>query len=153
LLLVSPSELPPAALGEGTAFAQLLRERGYEVAELVFNLGSGESRDHVYATAVAQASAYDVVVFGEWELIKRYVNWSDQWQEELIGALHQANPELIVVAWHNPAAILRCSQVPSFLTAYGNTRAQVAAVVATLTGEQAPTGHLPITLPEVASNE
>ena len=149
LLLVSPDQLPPAASGDGTAFAELLRERGYEVTELVFNLDSGGSRDYVYATAVAQALAYDVVVFGEWELIKRDVNWGDRWQEELIGALHQTGRPPIVVAWHNPAAILRCSQVPAFITAYGNTRAQVAAVVAALTGEQTPAGHLPITLPEV----
>ena len=107
----------------------------------------------MYATAVAQASAHDAVVFGEWELIKHYVNWSDRWQEELIGALRQTGPALIVVAWHNPAAILRCSQVPAFLTAYGNTRAQVAAVVAVLTGEQVPMGHLPITLSGVVPNE
>ena len=149
LLLVSPDQLPPAASGDGTVFAELLRERGYEVTELVFNLDSGGSRDYVYVTAVAQALAYDVVVFGEWELIKRDVNWGDRWQEELIRALHQTSHPLIVVAWHNPAAILRCSQVPAFITAYGNTRAQVAAVVAALTGEQTPVGHLPITLPEV----
>ena len=151
LLLVSPSQLPPAVSGDGTAFAELLRERGYEVTELVLDVNSHKRRNYVYATAVARAPAHDVVIFGEWALIKRYVNWNDQWQEELIGALHQTGAALIVVAWYNPAAILRCSQVPTLLTAYGNTRAQVAAVVAVLTGEQSPAGHLPITLPEVIS--
>ena len=146
LLLISPSQLPTAASGDGTAFAELLRQRGYEVFELVFDLNSDQSRNYVYATAVSHAWAYDAVVFGEWELIKRYVNWNDSWQEQLIGALHQTNSSLIIVTWHNPAAILRCSQVQSFLTAYGNTPAQVAAVVAVLTGEQVPTGHLPISL-------
>ena len=79
--------VPPAASGGGSAFAELLREKGYEVTELLFNLNSGDSRNYVYQTAVASAPAFDAVVFGEWELIKRYVNWGDQWQEELIGAL------------------------------------------------------------------
>ncbi|MBU0704733.1 MAG: glycoside hydrolase family 3 protein [Chloroflexi bacterium] len=153
LLLISPDQLPPAASENGTAFAELLRGRGYEVTELVFNLDFSESRDYVYATAVAQAPAHDVVIFGEWELTKRYINWDDQWQENLIGVLHQTSPKLIVVAWHNPASILRCPQVPAFLTAYGNTPAQVAAVVAVLTGEHVPTGHLPITLSEAIPTE
>jgi beta-N-acetylhexosaminidase len=153
LLLISPSQLPPAASASGTLFAELLRERGYEVNELVFNLDSGGSRDYVYASAVAQAATYEAVVFGEWELIKRYVNWDDRWQEDLVGALHQAGCAPIVVAWHNPAAILRCPQVSAFLTAYGNTRAQVAVVVAALSGEQVPEGRLPVTLPGVVPNE
>ena len=153
LLLVSPRQLPPAASGGGTTFAELLRERGYEVTELVLDMNSSKGRNYVYATAVAQAPAHDAVVFGEWALIKRYVNENDRWQEGLIEALHQTGSALIVVAWYNPAAILRCPQVPAFLTAYGNTRAQVAAVVAVLTGEQMPTGHLPITLSEVVPNE
>jgi hypothetical protein len=52
-----------------------------------------------------------------------------------------------VAAWHNPAAALRCPQVSTFLTAYGNTRAQVAAVVDVLVGASAPTGVLPMTIP------
>ncbi len=153
LLLVSPNQLPPAASGDGSTFAQLLRERGYQITELTFNLDSGESRDYVYANALAQAAAHDVVIFGEWELVKRYINWDDRWQEELVETLRQSTFSLIVVAWHNPAAIQRCAQAPTFLTAYGNTRAQVAAVVAALTGEQPPLGHLPITLPEVISDQ
>lgn len=147
LLLISPNTLPPAASRQGTLFAELLRARGYPVTELVVNLDAAESRDSVYASALARASAQDVVIFGEWELIKRYMNWCDQWQEELIARLGKSGPPLIVVAWHNPAAILRCSQVSTFLTAYGNTRAQVAAVVAVLTGKQSPTGRLPMTVP------
>ena len=153
LLLVSPQELPPAASGGGTQFAELLRQRGYEVAELVFNLDAGGSRDYVYVAAVAQAPAHDVVVFGEWELIKRYVNWNDQWQEQLIADLEQEGSPVVVVAWHNPAAILRCPPGIPFLTAYGNTRAQVAAVVAVLAGEQVPMGHLPLTLAGTAPGE
>ena len=147
LLLISPSHLPPAVSHDGTLFAELLRERGYEVTEFVLNLDSSESREHVYASAVAQAPWHDIVILGEWELIKRYVNWSDQWQEALIEDLGQTGHPLIVVAWHNPAAILRCPQVSTFLTAYGNTRAQVAAVVDVLVGESTPAGVLPMTIP------
>ena len=147
LLLVSPDDLPAAASGTGTAFADLLRRRGYTVTELVFNVGSAQSRKQVRAQALAQAAAHDLLVFGEWQLITRYVNDDDLWQEQLIGALVEANPRLVVVSWYNPAAILRCPQVPAFLTAYGDTPAQVAAVAAVLTGDQEPTGHLPMTLP------
>lgn len=147
LLLISPNHLSPAAARDGTLFAELLAGRGYEVTEFVLDLDSNESREYVYANAMAQAPLHDVVIFGEWELIKRYVNWGDQWQEELIEGLGQAGPPLIVVAWHNPAAALRCPQVSTFLTAYGNTRAQVAAVVDVLVGASAPTGVLPMTIP------
>jgi beta-N-acetylhexosaminidase len=147
LLLISPDHLPPAVSGDGTLFAELLCARGHEVTEFVFNLDSGESREYVYASATAQAPWHDIVIFGEWELIKRNVNWGDQWQEDLIQELGQAGPPLIVVAWHNPAAILRCPRVSSFLTAYGNTRAQVTAVVGVLVGESASIGVLPMTIP------
>jgi beta-N-acetylhexosaminidase len=153
LLLVSPSQLPSAASGGGTAFAELLRERGYEVTELVLDMNSNNRRNYVHATAVARASTHDAVIFGEWALIKRYVNENDRWQEKLIGALDQTGTALTVVAWYNPAAILRCPPAPAFLTAYGNTRAQVAAVVAVLTGEHTPTGRIPIALPEVVPNK
>lgn len=146
LLVISPSELPRATEGQGTRFAQLLRERGYLVDELLFNPNT-DSRAEVAASAVAQSPGYDVVLFGEWELIKRFVNWGDVWQEELIGALQQSSRTLIVVAWHNPAAILRCPEVTEFVAAYDNSAAQVAAVAAVLSGEHKPTGELPLPLP------
>jgi beta-N-acetylhexosaminidase len=153
LFLVSPDQLPPAASGEGSALAELLQGKGYETTELVFNLNSSASRDYVQTTALAQAPQYDTVIFGEWELIKRYVNWDDQWQEQLIQRLYQTSRNLIVVSWHNPAATVRCSQVPTFLVAYGNTPVQVSAVGTVLVGEQVPSGNLPISLLEVMPNE
>jgi beta-N-acetylhexosaminidase len=153
LLVISPNHLPFAVSQDSTVLAELLRERGYEVDEIVFNLDSDGSRDYVSSVIRPQVPMYDSVIFGEWELIKRYVNWGDQWQEKLITDLSQSNAHLIVVAWHNPAAILRCPHTTTFLTAYGNTHAQVAAVVAALTGEQVPSGRLPITLPEVTKDE
>ncbi len=147
LLLVSPWQLPRVPSGKRTTFAKLLRERGYEVTELTFDLGSQQSRTDVYAAAMSEAAAHDVVIFGEWELIKRYVNWGQTWQERLVADLDQQNSDLIVVAWHNPAASLRCPQDATFLSAYGNTEAQVTAVVAILAGDRVPTGALPLSLP------
>jgi hypothetical protein len=132
---------------DGTLFAELLRERGCDVTELVLNLDSSESREYVHTSAMAQAPLHDIVMFGEWELIKRHINWDDQWQEALIEDLGQTGPPLIVVAWHNPAAILCCPQVSTFLTAYGNTCGQVAAVVNVLVGESTPASVLPMTIP------
>ncbi len=148
LLVISPNTLPPAASSKGTLFGELLRGQGYRVTELVLNLDSPLNRTQVYASATAQASTHDLIIFGEWELIKRYVNSNDTWQERLIADLGKSGCPLIVVAWHNPAAILRCPQVSTFLTAYDNTRAQVAAVVAVLVGSQLPAGHLPMPLPK-----
>lgn len=147
LLLISPVDLPPGASSDGTLFAELLRERGYDVAELIMNLDSSESRAYVSANATAQAPLHDTVIFGEWQLIKEYVNRGDRWQEALIEDLSQSGSPLIVVAWHNPAALMRCPQASSFLTAYGNTPAQVAAVVSVLVGESEPAGVLPMTIP------
>lgn len=147
LLLVSPRQLPRVPSGERTTFARLLRQRGYDVTEMTFDLGSQQSRTDVYAGATAQAGSYDAIIFGEWELIKRYVNWSQTWQERLLDDLQKQNSHLIIVAWHNPTAILRCPQGASFLTAYGPTDAQVSAVTAILVGDRAPTGDLPLSLP------
>jgi beta-N-acetylhexosaminidase len=98
LLVISPDSLPPAASHDGTWFGELLRSQGYAVTELVLNLDSSVSRNQVSASAVAQAPAHDVVIWGEWELIKRYVNSDDQWQEQLIARLGKGTTPLIVVA-------------------------------------------------------
>ena len=147
LLLLSPDELPPATAGEGTLLAQALRQRGFEVTELVFNLDQSNSRDAIYAQALRAAPANDVIIFGEWELVKRYVNWSDQWQERLIAALQQSGKPVITIAWRDPGAIIRIPQMPTFIIAYGTTAAQVRAVVKVITGQVVPQGHLPLTIP------
>lgn len=146
LLLISPHALPPASSRDGTLFAELLRQQGYQVTELVLNLDSSESRASVSANAMARASVHDVVIFGEWELVKRYINWDDRWQEDLVAKLGKSGRPLIVVAWHNPAALLRCPQLLTFLTAYGNTSAQVAAVAAVLMGKHLPSGRIPMSV-------
>lgn len=148
LLLVSPRQLTKASSGKGTALAELLRTRGYDVGEQIFDLDSEQSRSNVYSASMAQAALYDAVIFGEWELVKRYINSGQTWQERLIRDLQQQNANLVVVAWHNPAAILRCPQVSTFLTAYGDTQAQIEAVVATLVGDSVPAGTLPLSLSE-----
>jgi beta-N-acetylhexosaminidase len=147
LLILSPDELPPASTGHGTLLAQELRQQGFEVTELVFNLNLSSSRDTAYAEALRLAPLSDLVVFGEWELVKRYANWSDQWQEQLIAALQQSGKPVIVIAWRDPGAILRVSQMPTFLTAYGTTAGQVRAVAKVLTGQAEAQGSLPLTIP------
>ena len=146
LLLLSPDELPPATAGEGTLLAQTLRQRGFEVTELVFNLDQSNSRDTTYAQALRAAPANDVIIFGEWELVKRYVNWSDQSQERLIAALQQSGKPVITIAWRDPGAIVRVPQIRAFIIAYGTTAAQVRAVVKVITGQAVPQGHLPLTI-------
>jgi beta-N-acetylhexosaminidase len=146
LLILSPDELPPADFGEGTLLAQELRQQGFDVTELVFNLDQSDSRDAIFADALTAASEHDVVIFGEWELVKRYANWSDQWQEMLVGALLQSGKPVIVIAWHDPGAIIRVAQIPTFIIAYGNTTGQVRAVAKVITGQATPQGHLPLTI-------
>lgn len=145
ILVVSPDHLSSTASGQGTLFGELLRQAGYSVTEVVLNLNSVESRNQVYA--MARTQYYDSIVFGEWELIKREVNWGDQWQATLIAYLNGLDSPLIVIAWHNPAAIVRCPADVSFLTAYGNTDAQVKAIIGVLTGELGQKGQLPMTFP------
>lgn len=147
LLIVSPEELPPGASGRGTLLAEALRERGFEVTELVFNPALGSSQGVTYAAALEAAPEHDAILFGEWELVKRWVNGSDRWQETLIAALQQSGKPVIVVSWHNPGAIARLPEVPTFLAAYGPTASQVKGVVEVLTGQAAPQGHLPLTIP------
>ena len=147
LLVLSPDELPPASTGNGTLLAQELRQQGFEVTELVFNLNRSTSRDTTYAEALRLAPLNDLVIFGEWELVKRYANWSDQWQEQFIAALQQSGKPVIVIAWRDPGAILRVPQVLTFLTAYGTTTGQVRAVAKVLTGQADAQGHLPLTIP------
>ena len=144
LLILSPDELPPAS--SGTLLAQELRQRGFEVTELVFNLDRGASRDATYAEALRAAPEHDVVIFGEWELVKRYANWSDQWQEELVAALQQSGKPIMVIAWRDPGAIIRVPWIPTFVVAYGTTAGQVKAVVKIITGQATPRGRLPLTI-------
>jgi beta-N-acetylhexosaminidase len=124
----------------------LLREQGWEVVELVFDLDRASSREAVYAQAVKAAPGYDLVLFGEWELLKRSANQSDHWQESLIAALLKNGRQVLMVVWRDPGAILRVPQVPTCLVAYGTTSAQVKAVAKVLTGQAMPQGHLPLTL-------
>jgi len=145
LLLISPDQLPFTASGN-SLLAETLQAQGYEVRELVFNVANQDSRSAVYANALALASNYDQIVFGEWELVKRRINVGDVWQENLIAALYARNPQLIVVAWHNPAASLLCPEGATVLTAYGNTPGQVKAIAAALAGDISPTGVLPLSL-------
>ena len=147
LLLLSPDELPPASTGHGTLLAQELRQQGLEVTELVFNLDRSNSRNSTYAEALRAAPANDLVIFGEWELVKRYANSSDQWQEQLIAALQQSGKPVMVIAWRDPGAILRIPEMPAFLTAYGTTAGQVRAVAKVLTGQADAQGSLPLTIP------
>jgi beta-N-acetylhexosaminidase len=146
LLVLSPDALPPASTGEGTLLAQELRQRGFEVTELVFNLDQSDSRDAIYAEALGAAPEHDVVIFGEWELVRRYANWSDQWQERLVTALQQSENAVILISWHDPGAIIRVPQIPTFVIAYGTTTGQVKAVVKVITGQSPPQGHLPLTI-------
>ncbi len=144
LLVISPIVLPPSADGTTTLLAELLRTQGYEVTELKLDLDSNQNREAVRAQARAQAETYDAVIFGEWELIKREINWQDHWQAQFMTELNALNSHLIVVAWHNPAAVLRCPPAAAVITDYGDTRAQVAAVVEALIGSLLPAGHLPL---------
>jgi len=146
LLILSPDELPPASAGEGTLLTQELRQRGFEVTELVFNLDQSDSRDATYAEALRAAPEHDVVIFGEWELVKRYANWSDQWQETLVAALQRSGKPVIMIAWRDPGAIIRVPQIPTFVIAYGTTTGQVRAVVKVITGQAPPLGRLPLTI-------
>jgi beta-N-acetylhexosaminidase len=146
LLVLSPDELPSASAGEGTLLAQELRQRGFEVTELVFNLDQSDSRDTTYAEALRAAPEHDIVIFGEWELVKRYANWSDQWQETLATALQQSGKPVIMIVWHDPGALIRLPQIPTSIIAYGATTGQVRAVVKVITGQAPPLGHLPLTI-------
>jgi beta-N-acetylhexosaminidase len=146
LLVISPNHLPPSSDGQGTLFGERLRRRDYQVEEWVLDLNSAESRASVLTRITTEAAAYDHVIVGEWELIKRAINWGDTWQETLISTLQGQGISTLVVAWHNPAAALRCPPGVPVVTAYGNTPAQVNAVVEVLTGDQPARGVMPMHL-------
>jgi beta-N-acetylhexosaminidase len=146
LLILSPHELPPATTGEDTLLARELRQRGFGVTELVFNLNQEGSRDVTRAAALKAAPEHDIVLFGEWQLVRRHANWNDRWQEDLISALARNGKPVVLIAWHDPGAILRVPGISTYVIAYGNTAAQVRAVVKVITGESAAQGSLPLTL-------
>jgi beta-N-acetylhexosaminidase len=146
LLLVSPSTLPPAPTGQGTLFAQELRQRGFEVTELVFDLNDNASRKAAYTQAVQVAAQHDVVIYGEWEFLMRLVNQGDRWQERLLTALQGTGRPLVLVSWYDPGAVLKLPPLPTILLAYGGTPAQVRGVARVLSGELEAQGRLPLTL-------
>jgi hypothetical protein len=146
LLVISPQGLPPASDGAGTLVAEELRRHGYQVTELVFEANQKASRDIVYAGALEAAPEHDAVVFGEWQLIRRYVNRSDEWQERLVSVLQQTGTPLVMVSWYDPASILRVPEVASYVVAYASTEGQVKALVKVLTGQSRAQGRLPLTI-------
>ena len=145
LLVLSPDKLPPADTEGKTMLGQGLHQQGFEVTELVFDPDAPLiNRDAVYAEAMKAAPTHDVVIFGEWGLLNQYASGSDQWQERLVATLQKNGSPVIMIAWHDPASIIRLPQIQTFVTAYGTTAGQVRAVVHVLTGQASPQGHLPL---------
>ncbi len=110
------------------------------------NLSFILSKKATYTKALKAAPEHDLVIFGEWELVKRYANWSDQWQEQLIVDLQQSGKPVMVIAWRDPGAIIRVPQIPTFVIAYGPTKGQVKAAAKIITGQSPPRGQLPLTI-------
>ncbi len=147
VLVISPDELPPATSGgPGTLLGQELQQQGLEVTELVYSLIQPESKDTVYRQALELAPENDAVIMGEWELVKRYANWSEQWQENLVRDLSTGDKPILVISWRDPGAILRIPEVSTFIIAYGTTTAQVKAVGKILSGQATSRGTLPMTI-------
>lgn len=146
LLVISPRGLPSATDGEGTLLAEELRRHGYDVTELVFNVNQNASRDTVYTGALEAALEHDAVIFGEWQLIRRYANRTDQWQERLISALQQTGTPVVMTSWYDPAAIIRVPEISTYVVTYASTEGQVQAFVKILVGQSSAQGTLPLTI-------
>lgn len=146
LLLLSPASLPPATAGDGTLLAEELRRLRFAVTEMVLDVERRESREAVGPEALNAASTSDAVIFGLWQLVQGSASPSDQWQAQLVTTLEAKGKPVLVVAWHDPGAILRIPPTATSLIAYGNTPAQVRAMAAVLSGTAAAEGQLPITV-------
>jgi beta-N-acetylhexosaminidase len=69
-------------------------------------------------------------------------------QQELVRRLVATGKPVVAVAARDPYDVAYFPDVPAYLATYGYTGVSLESLVRVLYGETAPTGRLPVTIPE-----
>ncbi len=139
ILLLAPHHLPPAEPGAGqvTYLAQLLAAHGYRVTELLYRLDAPNPDYPRQAELYAKAS--DAILFGAWD-----AHLDAALQIETLRRVQRAKKPVVVLGLHTPFDLEYLREADVYLATFGDTRAQMEAVVGALMGEFEPEGKLPI---------
>jgi beta-N-acetylhexosaminidase len=108
-----------------------------------FETGTNPGEAQIEA-AVAQASTHDLTV------VVTNRAWMDAYagQQELVRRLVATGKPVVAVAARDPYDVAYFPDVPAYLATYGYTGVSLESLVRVLYGETAPTGRLPVTIPE-----
>jgi beta-N-acetylhexosaminidase len=91
-----------------------------------------------------RAGDYDLILILTWESHLNQFLFNDQWQINLVTALHATEQPLIVVALKSPTDILDFPVVGTYLTTFGTTRGQLSGLADVLVGRSTPVGQSPL---------
>jgi hypothetical protein len=126
VLLLAPNHLPPADPGDAhfTYLAQLIAAHGKRVTELLYDLDDPARNADYPAQAALYANASDVIVFGAWDAYLQ----PDNMQVEALRQARASGHPVIVLDLHLPfdGEYLGAG---AYLATFGDTRAQMEAVV------------------------
>ncbi|HEY4453513.1 MAG TPA: glycoside hydrolase family 3 N-terminal domain-containing protein [Pseudonocardiaceae bacterium] len=106
-------------------------------------LWTGSPNAATIAAAVAAAKNNDVTV------VTSYNAWGDTTQQNLINALLATGKPVIVASVGGPYDLAYYPTAPTFIAAYDYQPPSLTALANAITGT-APTGHLPVTIPNAA---
>ena len=106
-------------------------------------LWTGSPNAATIAAAVTAAKNNDVTV------VSSYNAWGDSTQQNLINALLATGKPVIVAAVGGPYDLAYYPTAPTFLASYDYQPPSLVALANAITGT-APTGHLPVTIPNAA---
>lgn len=106
-------------------------------------LWTGSPDAATIAAAVAAAKNNDVTV------VTSYNAWGDSTQQNLINALLATGKPVIVAAVGGPYDLAYYPTAPTFVASYDYQPPSITALANAITGT-APTGHLPVTIPNAA---
>lgn len=134
ILLIAPSHIPsaPADPNHLTYLAQLLAERGYRVTELLYDPQAGTPRD-LTAQAELYALANDLTLFGAWDAHLT----ATAFQIQTVHRLQATHKPLITIGFHLPFD-LQVLDAPLYLATFGDTPAQMEALILAITGAVLP---------------
>ncbi len=143
VLVPIPQNLTPADTSASVTIdlAGELRARGRNVLDLRYPLQPTRSDIDALINQVTDAKR---MVIGTMET-RRHPE-----QADLVRALYQQHPNLIVAALRTPYDVLEFPEVRSYLCTYGIRPPSIQALARVLCGEQSATGQLPCQIPNVA---
>lgn len=135
VLLLAPNHLPPAEPGHPhfTYLAQLIAQKGFRVVELLYDLDDPARNADYVEQAALYANASEVTIFGAWDAYRQ----PGHMQADALRQARASGHPVVVLDLHLPfdAGYLGAG---AYLATFGDTKAQMEAVVGALFGDVRP---------------